>query len=137
MDLLETLGLVDFVPHLVEGSGPDAEIIHPYGQGQTNSLEDRLGMAASDAAYALLTNLSENWAGRYHIAPVPKHITNVQMIGIARLFYRPHTRATAAWWRHLQEEGERHLLAYDRIVASSSRETKTCNLNGKTCNLNG
>ena len=130
MDLLETLGLIDFVPHLVEGGGPDAEIIHPYGMGQTNSLEDRLGMAASEAGYALLTEISTDWANRYHVAPVPKHITNVQMIGIARLLYRPHTRTTAAWWRHLQEAGEKHLRAYDQIVASTSREPKTCNLNG-------
>ncbi len=40
---LTRLGLLEWVSHLVEGAGPEAEIIHPLGSGGTTSLEDRLG----------------------------------------------------------------------------------------------
>ena len=52
---LAQLGLIEWVPHLVEGDGPDAEIIHPLGLGRTDSLEDLLGAAADEAASAMLT----------------------------------------------------------------------------------
>jgi hypothetical protein len=42
---LRKLGLLEFVPHLVEGLDNDAEILHVYGMGDTDSLEDQLGRA--------------------------------------------------------------------------------------------
>jgi hypothetical protein len=130
IELLEGLGLLEFVPHLVEGPSPDAEILHPYGMGQTDSLEDRLGAAASDAAYALLTDTSTNWANRYCVAPVLAHIQSVQLVGIARLRYRPRTRMTAAWWGHLHEAAEQHLTVYDEIVEAKRVPAAMCNIKG-------
>ena len=45
-----------------------------------------------------------------------RHIANVQMIGILRLRYRPHTSMTAAWWQNLQTNAEKHLRRYAEIV---------------------
>ena len=59
---LAQLGLIEWVPHLVEGDGPDAEIIHPLGLGRTDSLEDLLGAAADEAASAMLTDGQRTWA---------------------------------------------------------------------------
>jgi len=127
---LEDVGLIEFIPHLVEGDGQDAEILHPYGTGGSDSLEDRLGTAASEAAYALLTETSKPWAGRLHVAPVLRHIRSVQMVGIARLRYRAQTRATAAWLAEMHQSGARHLEVYERIVAKHRADTRRCNING-------
>jgi hypothetical protein len=130
LESLESTGLLEFAPHLVEGDGPDAEILHPYGGGDSDSLENRLGTAASDAAYALLTDISQNWATRFEVAPVLRHIRNVQMVGIARLRYRAQTRTAAAWQAEMHESGARHLEVYERIVAQRTAQLARCNING-------
>jgi hypothetical protein len=113
------------VPTLVEGEGSDAEIIHPYGMRNAESLEDRLGRAAHDAALSMLTDRQHEWAAEQELrlAPVPRHITNVQMIGIARLRYRPKTRKTAAWWADLQAKGEGFLQKYEALSAAPDLAT--------------
>jgi hypothetical protein len=60
------------------------------------------------------------WAiekGIHLLAPVPRHIANVQMIGIARLRYRPRTKLTSAWWADLNCNAEKHLAHYAEIAA--------------------
>jgi hypothetical protein len=117
---LAELGLIEWVPTLVEGEGPDAEIIHPCAMANSGSLEDRLGRAAHDAALSMLTDRQHEWAAEQELrlTPVPRHITNVPMIGIARLRYRPKTRKTAAWWADLQAKGEGFLRKYEALSAA-------------------
>jgi hypothetical protein len=50
------------------------------------------------------------------LVPVLRHFANVQMIGVARLRYRPHTKLTAAWWRDLHTRGERYLAQYEALA---------------------
>jgi hypothetical protein len=116
---LVDLGLLEWVPTLVEGDGPEAEIIHPYSMGGSASLEDRLGRAAHEAARLMLTDRQREWAAgqKLWLAPVPRHIADVRMVGIARLRYRPKTRKTAAWWADLQAKGERFLRKYEALAA--------------------
>jgi hypothetical protein len=111
---LTRLGLLEWVPHLVEGARREAEIIHPLGAGGTGSVEDLLGAAADEAAVAMLTERQRAWAAEHdlRLAPVPHHIADVQLIGIARLRYRPRTRLTAAWWADLRSKGESHVARY-------------------------
>jgi hypothetical protein len=115
---LTRLGLLEWVPHLVEGAGPEAEIIHPLGDGGSEDLEDRLGAAAEEAASLMLTEGQHARAmeNDLRLAPVPRHVAEVQLVGIARLRYRPRTRMTAAWWAELQAKGERHLARYRGLV---------------------
>lgn len=119
VSVLEDLGLLQFVPHLVESDEPDAVILHAYGLGRSPSLEDQMGAAASDAAYALLTEQSQNWANELFVAPVLKHIFNVQMVGIARMRYRAQTSAAAAWQKHLHEQADEYLPLYGSIMSRS------------------
>ena len=51
---LTGLGLIEWVPHLVESDGPDAEIIHAVGIDGSDSLERRIGLAAEEAGIAML-----------------------------------------------------------------------------------
>jgi hypothetical protein len=116
---LVDLGLIEWVPTLVEGEGLEGEIIHPCGMAQSGSLEDLLGWAAHEAARSMLTDRQREWAAEQELrlAPVPRHIANVQMVGIARLRYRPKTRKTAAWWADLQAKGEGFLRRYEVLIA--------------------
>src|SRR4029077_5219993 len=96
------------------------EIIHPLRMGDSNNIEDLLGRAAHEAGKALLTEGQYDWAvknGIHQLVPVPRHIANVQLIGIARLRYRPHTRMTTAWWADLKASAEKHLARYAEIAA--------------------
>jgi hypothetical protein len=119
---LTRLGLLEWVPHLLEGAGPEAEIIHPLGDGGTEGLEDQLGAAAEEAAALMLTEGQHARAMKddLRLAPVPRHVAEVQLVGIARLRYRPRTRMTAAWWADLQAKGERHLARYRGFVEAGT-----------------
>ena len=82
-------------------------------------------MAAHDAGEALLTEWQIKRATdieELKLVPVPHHMANVQMIGIARLRYRPKTRATAAWWAELHTKGEKYIRRYEEIAQEILRE---------------
>jgi hypothetical protein len=66
----------------------------------------------------MLTDGQREWATgqKLWLAPVPRHIADVRMVGIARLRYRPKTRKTAAWWADLQAKGERFLRKYEALA---------------------
>ena len=80
--------------------------------------------SAHEAGKALITEGQYDWAvekGIHQLVPVPRHIANVQMIGIARLRYRPHTRMTAAWWADLNANAQRHLARYLELSGKNAR----------------
>ena len=108
--LLTSMGLLVFVPHLVENSTSEAEVLHPYGCGARGheDLENAIGEAANDAATSMADwRISDSkFADFPHWCPVKKTLPDVQMAGIARLLYRPQTSRTAAWYAHLRESAE-------------------------------
>lgn len=118
LEQLVGLGLIEWVPYLFDGDGDDAEPIHPYGIGMSGTLEGELSIKAHNAGRALLQDGQQKRANQdnFWLAPVPQHMGNVQMIGIARLRYRPKTKLTAAWWQELQKMGKRYLEKYDEIA---------------------
>lgn len=119
LQTLVDLGLVQWVPHLVESEAPDSEVIHPYGMGTTDDMEDRLGGAAHAAGSALLQH-NQQVDNHLFLAPLPKHYTSVAMVGIARLRYRPHTSNTAVWYGQLQSLGAGYLDRYARLTAGET-----------------
>ena len=116
---LTNLGLIEWVPMLVESDDLEAENIHPLGWCSSDSLEDQIGQAAHAAGASMLTERQCEWAieeNELHLVPVPRHIANVRVIGIARLRYRPHTKATSAWWAEHIDKGQRYLERYQAIA---------------------
>ena len=91
---LESLGLIDWVPYLFEGE--KGEPIHALA-AKGLLIERELYEAATSAAARMLTNGQKEYVQGI-LAPVLAHIDKVQLIGLMRLHYRPHTRLTAAWW---------------------------------------
>jgi hypothetical protein len=96
--VLARLGLIEWVPYLFEG--PEGEPIHPLHGESSLPVEVALYEACYDAATRCLTERQyENALDEGGVlVPVRAHIEQVQLIGVARLRYRPHTRLTSAWW---------------------------------------
>jgi hypothetical protein len=107
-DQLVRLGLVEMVEHVVEADNDESDIIHPYAFTGGEPSERRVATAAHAAGQAMLTERQRELAtsNRLHLVPVPAHIEQVAMVGIARLRYRPRTRATSAWFARMAEWDE-------------------------------
>jgi hypothetical protein len=133
---LRALGLIEMVAHLVHADTADGEILHPMAlEGTGLEVERELTQAASRAALTMLTQGQYDWARRQGvvaIAPVLRHIEGVQMVGVARLRYRPRTGRTRAfaahaaeWWETIARL-EEIARAADEVVGrpATSREIK-------------
>ncbi len=120
--LLVELGLLEFVGHVIEADNDEAELIHPYALGNGEPHERDIAASAHEAAETLLTPRQVEWAtaNAMRLLPMRAHFSDVQMVGIGRLRYRPQTKATAAWaakrgdwadwaerYRELASEGDR------------------------------
>jgi len=117
---LVSMGLLIAVPHLVENANATCEPIHGYGwNGSGEPLEQSLGEAADEAARHMLGEerlyTAETVDGVEMMAPVWETQANVQMVGVYRLTYRPHTRMTADWYRRMNEKATEWLEAYKRL----------------------
>jgi hypothetical protein len=108
LNALEGLGLLSFVPHLWDGPPGEgkmgtAEIVHPYGIAGVGGepIEIQIGSAAHKAVLSLAYSERLQAAaseGFRHFCPVRSALPNVQLVGVGRLRYRPHTRRTGAWY---------------------------------------
>ena len=75
--------------------------LFPLHPDSSIAFERELAHAAGVKADACLVDwqrdrLAESGNGG-PLVPIPRHITNVTMIGIVRLHYRPRTSMTAGW----------------------------------------
>jgi hypothetical protein len=118
--LLKDLGLMETVPHIVEADNDVAEIVHPYAIGNGEPGEQEVASVAHAAGASLLTPSQIEWARDRSLWLLPTlsgRLPNAQMVGIARLRYRPHTKATAAWIAKKEEWAE-WTRRYSSIAAS-------------------
>lgn len=122
--LLKHMGLLTFVPHLVESDSAQAEVVHPLGVGGNGEdpIETELGEVARDAAQRLCTE----WAiqryedeGFNNFCPILRTLPNVQLVGIARLRYRPQTRRTSAWYANLHHSAEIAIAHYRNLAGTN------------------
>ena len=122
LSALENLGLVEKVGMLLDGDDVDAEVIHPYAMRGGERAERELALAAKSAAQAMITEGQLNWAEQegYHLVPVRRHIVNAAVAEVYRLKYRPHTKATAAWYALMMEATARHLGEYQAMTKGAA-----------------
>jgi hypothetical protein len=120
LETLKSMALLEIVPHLVENANNDCEPIHGFGwDGAGEDLEMELGRAADQAAQHMLgearlyTAVTED--GIEMMAPVWNTQANVQMVGVYRLTYRPHTQMTADWCRRMNERAVEWLGIYQQL----------------------
>ena len=135
LDDLERMGLVEWVPHFFEGDDEDAEVLFICGDelgaprdGDENATvqngETELGAAAAAASEHLLYIHEDKlecgvWESPPLQAPVPRQYRDVQVVGIARLRYRPKTSLTASWWAKACRGRERFMPIFDLLSGST------------------
>lgn len=126
LQLLQSMGLLSFVPHIFENDTDTAEPIHAYGIGATGEvlLEREIGDAADQAARAMalpskLEVAEEN--GYEYFCPILKTNPTAQMIGVARLTYRPHTRRTAEWFAELNRTAQGWIETFERLAEKGEK----------------
>ena len=125
MNSLVSVGLVEWVACLLESELEDAEIIHPLHCTSDVELERRLAWATQTAAEAMLSEGQRKRVEGLILAPVPRHLSRVQLIGIARLRYRSDTSRTAAWWGRLNQTGERYIVRYNELACRAGDTSAT------------
>jgi hypothetical protein len=122
--LLQRMGLLSFVPHIFENDTNAAEPIHVYGLGETaeDPIEEEIGSEADQAARAMCLPSKVEEAeeeGFQYFCPVLNTKPNTQMIGVARLTYRPHTKRTKAWFAELQETAPVWIETFQELAEKS------------------
>lgn len=97
---LLSLGLIEFVPHLIEADDDQATMIHPFGWREGEPAEQRLAIATHILGRAT-KGISELTGGM--LVSAKKHMEKIAMVGLLRLLYKPHTQATAIWMSRMDE----------------------------------
>lgn len=99
LQLLKTIGLVSFVPHLIEADTEEAAVLFPYGNTAASTEEQEVGNAAHAAALAMLTEWQEKVSdgAHEHLVPLLPHQAQAVMVGLLRLRYQASTAANAEW----------------------------------------
>jgi hypothetical protein len=122
-------GLMKFVPHVFESDKPEAEMLHAYATERDvgETWEHGVADAAHNAALVNLEPTYRDWATEndFRLLPVPSHISNVAVIGIARLRYRPQTRMTAAWFAMSKERSQAWQTTYELMVQRQNSLERT------------
>lgn len=122
---LEDMGLLTFVPHVVDGDGAP---VYPCSRSVGHPLERELAAAAAEAAENILAARSrggreepEDLDGSEILAVVPAHMGPASLVGVARLTFRPKTAMTRAW---LSELAATHADWMARFASTADGETQ-------------
>jgi hypothetical protein len=125
---LRNHGVLSFVPHLWDRDwteGGQAEIVHAYGVGGCGeALELEMGSAALRAALSMVPDFKIEKAfsqGYTYLAPIRRTVPNVQMIGVARLRYRPHTTRTSDWYGDLVRNAPGWTRHYQELIETGEK----------------
>lgn len=126
IEMLERLGLLVFVPHVVDG---DAAPVYPCSLSTGHPMEVELGAAAREAARNIVNSRDPGSRSDEPdpddvadiIAVVPLHMKRASLVGVARLTFRPKTAMTAAW---MAELAATHAAWMERFKSASLGETK-------------
>lgn len=101
-NLLREMGLIEFITHLVSSDTEMGEVLFPMPwHGVTGEEAERAIAVAAAAAGKRMAPFYDD--PNAMLVPVLKTKPNVQLIGIARLKYRPHTARTAEWLSQADE----------------------------------
>lgn len=112
--ILRRAGLVDFVAHLMDSDSSSGEVYHPLPLGTCGeAAELAITKAALAAGRRMISWPIEETA---IIVPVEDLKPNVQLIGVARLLYKPHIKQTKAWLQRATE-WQNLAAAFDEIAS--------------------
>jgi hypothetical protein len=126
--LLEQMGLIELVPHLIAADTAEAGVIHPLALRNGEPVEREVADAARDAATAMLPSGQpaelRNDKQIVALAPVPFEFEKVELVGLYRLRYRTRNARTGAWWARLQNDCPRHMVRYRELIIQHNPATR-------------
>lgn len=114
LSLLERMGLLEWVIYLADGKDSESELIHPL-------TGDEYAEAVADAAATFASELPGGFKHEVDnydfVLPIPSHMANATLVGVARLRYRPRTSRTAAWYAQHVHSCRDHETVYRRLAS--------------------
>ncbi|WP_412063753.1 hypothetical protein [Rhizobium sp. SYY.PMSO] len=117
--LLVNAGLVEFVAHLVESDDPTAEIIHPLPLDSGEPGEMEITIAAIEAGRRMAPFFDDVAT---MLVPVSKLRPKAQVVGIARMKYRPRTARTAEWLSNA-DEWKKTAMAFEELARTAAGDS--------------
>lgn len=114
---LKSLGLIDWIPVVFESEQLTSEPMFEIGNPA-----DEFSVIVYSAAEALLAKkvtdggIDKQVDGYDFVVPIHKHVGQVQIFGVCRLHYRPHTSMSRIWWAKHQATVERLSAIYNRVA---------------------
>jgi hypothetical protein len=126
IEQLRRCGLLTFVPHIWEVDSAEGEVVHAYGiEGIGGErIEIEIGEAAHHSGLRMALEskvVQAQLEGYSWVAPIKNTLPQAQMIGVARLTYRPHTKRTSEWFAELTENAPRWTQFYQAMSEPESR----------------
>jgi hypothetical protein len=137
LKLVDEAGLIEWVLYLVEGGedDPEAGLIAPIGvlKSGSSSIDQRKGpewwlrQHATRAAMCLIANHEQDdelegrasvyeGSGTTTLVALERDYAEANLVGVARMRYRPRTAMTAAWHVERHEQCIEMACAYERII---------------------
>lgn len=128
LELLEDCGILEFQPYLADDDPSNGgSLLHPISWGRGGTEEQDVGRAAHRAAVLMsrarglrgADNIDPEAFDQYdgRLVPVLRRLPEVQLISIARLRYRPHTKLTKIWRGLYMGQIAGALGGFERITA--------------------
>lgn len=120
LNILIDLGLISFVPFLVESEDKDSEFIHPLIDPYTGDCElvERARYQAVEMIGECYQSEAENFD---YVVPVVLHRKKNTVAGIGFLRYRPKTSLTAAGYANIQELYQHWLEIYGSVSSQPEK----------------
>ncbi|TXM97042.1 hypothetical protein FV242_32530 [Methylobacterium sp. WL64] len=127
---LQSLDVIQFVPHLIDADSEEGEVIHPCPISVGVAEERAITKAARNAALRLMTDGQERYVdskGYEPIIPLPRHLENAALVGLLRTTHRAHH------CRHGEVDDKRRRLGAmgDRVQPDRGRQLtrpRTCKI---------
>lgn len=105
--LLQSLGFVKSSQVLMNKEGGDPMLCI----GETTEEQDARRLLEAKA-YELCTDRATIKSNHSIVLPIPAHIKEPVLLGVFRLVFRPHTKATAVWWAQTTAMNQAYLSRF-------------------------
>jgi hypothetical protein len=119
LEVVERLGLLEWVHYLAESTDDDAELIHALS-GDEHALT--VAEAASELVSALPGGFSYEAQNYDYVLPVIRHMEKAAVVGLSRLRYRPKTSRTATWYGQHVESCRKFAALYSNLARGEFKQ---------------
>jgi hypothetical protein len=99
LEAIISLGLAEFVEHVIEADSDEASVLFPYGIKSGLPEEQLIARAAHEAGLRMILDGKAALASKAGmcLVPIRKHYGQATMVGLLRLRYQAFTEVNAEW----------------------------------------